>query len=118
MLVEYFYVLIFSLAGFGFFSAVLLASKLVRERGRGPKDLSPYECGMEAGGSAWISPNVRFYRVALLFVIFDAEVLFIFPWAVQFRALGVPGYAAAMAFAGVLTFGLVYAWRKGALKWE
>jgi NADH:ubiquinone oxidoreductase subunit 3 (subunit A) len=68
--------------------------------------------------SPWVSPNIRFYVFALLFVIFDVEALFIFPWAVQFKTLGVEGFVAVLVFVGLLFMGLVYAWKKGALKWE
>jgi NADH:ubiquinone oxidoreductase subunit 3 (subunit A) len=69
-------------------------------------------------GSAWVSPNIRFYVFALLFVVFDVEALFVFPWAVQMRSLGISGFVEVLIFVGVLLFGLVYAWKKGALKWE
>lgn len=117
MTFQYLQVLLFAIIGFTFFSVLLLAAGLVRERGT-TKDSSAYECGMEPVGSAWISPNIRFYVFALLFVVFDVEALFVFPWAVQFRALGVEGFVAVMLFVGVLFFGLAYAWKKGALKWE
>ena len=108
---------IFALIGVGFFAFLILFAGLVRERG-GSQDRDPYECGMEAVGSPWVSPNIRFYVFALLFVIFDVEALFVFPWAVQFRALGWEGFAAVMLFVGVLFVGLVYAWRHAALRWE
>lgn len=117
MTAHYLQILLFALVGVGFFTVLLLGAGLVRERGE-KKDITAYECGMEPVGSAWVSPNIRFYMFALLFVIFDVEALFVFPWAVQFRALGPEGFAAVMLFVGVLFFGLVYAWKKGALRWE
>ena len=117
MLSQYFHILLFTVIGLTFGSALLGVAALVRTRGS-QKDASPYECGMEPVGVAWVSPNIRFYVFALLFVIFDVEVLFVFPWAVQFRNLGMGGYVEVMIFAAVLFLGLIYAWRKGALKWE
>jgi NADH:ubiquinone oxidoreductase subunit 3 (subunit A) len=117
MNLQYFHVLIFSLIGFGFFTFLLLVAGLFRERGQA-LDKTPYECGMDPVGSAWVSPNIRFYIFALLFVVFDVEALFVFPWAVQFRALGVEGFVAVMIFVAVLFFGLMYAWKKDALRWE
>jgi NADH:ubiquinone oxidoreductase subunit 3 (subunit A) len=73
---------------------------------------------MDAVGTPWVSPNIRFYLFCLIFVVFDVEALFVFPWAVNFRALGAAGFAAVLAFVGILLAGLAYAWRKGALTWE
>jgi NADH-quinone oxidoreductase subunit A len=116
---QYFHVLLFALVGLGFGVVLLFASSLVRARNAPQaKDLSPYECGMDAVGSAWTSPNIRFYVFALLFVIFDVEAVFVFPWAVRFRELGVEGFVAVMIFVAILFLGLVYAWKKDALKWE
>lgn len=117
MAFDYFHILIFALIAAVFFPVLLGVAALVRERGV-KKDLSAYECGMEPVGGAWVSPNIRFYVFALVFVIFDVEALFVFPWAVQFQALGPAGYLAVMAFVGLLFLGLVYAWRQGSLKWE
>ena len=117
MSVAYFHILLFGLIGFGFFTFLLLFAGLVRERG-GSQDTEAYECGMPPVGTPWVSPNIRFYAFALVFVIFDVEALFVFPWAVEFRALGVEGFVAVMVFVGILFLGLIYAWKKGALKWE
>lgn len=117
MAAQYFNILVFALIGFGFFTFLLLFSGLVRERG-GTQNTQPYECGMDPVGTPWVSPNIRFYAFALLFVVFDVEALFVFPWAVNFRALGMEGLFAVLLFVGILFLGLVYAWRKGALKWE
>lgn len=118
MLTQYFHVLLFSLIGLGFGLVIMLTAYLVRARGTKALDLSPYECGMDAVGTAWVSPNIRFYIFALLFVVFDVEALFVFPWAVRFRELGAPGFAAVLVFVAILFVGLVYAWKRGALKWE
>ncbi|HRY29726.1 MAG TPA: NADH-quinone oxidoreductase subunit A [Elusimicrobiota bacterium] len=117
MLRQYFHILLFALIGLVFGVMLIVVSSLVRLRG-GRKDLTSYECGMEAVGSPWISPNIRFYVFALFFVIFDAEVLFIYPWAVQFKTLGVVGYVEVVIFVAILFLGLIYAWKKDALKWE
>lgn len=114
---QYLQILIFTLVGFGFFTFLLSIAGLFRERGA-KLDKTPYECGMEPVGIAWVSPNIRFYIFALLFVIFDVEALFVFPWAVQFKTLGVEGFVAVLVFVAVLFFGLIYAWKKDALKWE
>lgn len=118
MLAQYFHVFLFVLIGLAFGIGVLAVGALIRPKGLGRKDVSAYECGMDSVGTPWVSPNIRFYVFALLFVIFDVEALFVFPWAVQFQALGVEGFFAVMIFVAVLFFGLIVAWRKGALKWE
>ena len=80
--------------------------------------LSPYECGFAAFDDARRKFDVRFYLVAILFIIFDLEVSFLFPWAVAFGDLGLYGYWSMMVFLGVLTVGFIYEWRKGALEWD
>ncbi|MBK8574879.1 MAG: NADH-quinone oxidoreductase subunit A [Elusimicrobia bacterium] len=117
MAFDYFHILIFALIAAVFFPILLGVAALVSERGV-KKDLTAYECGMEPVGGAWVSPNIRFYVFALIFVIFDVEALFVFPWAVQFQTLGLEGYVEVMVFVGLLFVGLIYAWRHGALKWE
>lgn len=89
----------------------------------GPKKLSaiksdPFECGSEAIGSARQRFAVKFYVVALLFIVFDVEAVFLYPWAVNFRGLGWFGYAEMLVFAVTLVVGLIYVWKKGALDWE
>jgi NADH-quinone oxidoreductase subunit A len=80
--------------------------------------LSAYECGFNAFDDARMKFDVRFYLVAILFIIFDLEVSFLFPWAVAFGDLGLFGYWSMMVFLGVLTIGFIYEWRKGALEWD
>src|SRR5262245_54909275 len=101
---------------FGFFNLIL--AWLVRARGNDPLFRTTYECGPESVGSPWVQLNVRFYLFALLFVLFDVETLFIYPWAVAYRSLGMIGFVEMLAFIAVLFLGLVYTWRKGGLKWE
>lgn len=79
---------------------------------------SPYECGFEAFESARIQFDIRYYLVAILFIIFDLEITFMFPWAVVLTQVGWPGFWAMMLFLGILTIGFIYEWRKGALEWE
>jgi len=83
-----------------------------------PEKLSAYECGFNAFDDARMKFDVRFYLVAILFIIFDLEVAFLFPWAVTFRELGTFGFWSMMAFLGVLTVGFIYEWKKGALEWD
>ncbi|MCH8842468.1 MAG: NADH-quinone oxidoreductase subunit A [SAR324 cluster bacterium] len=78
----------------------------------------PFESGMPTEGSGFRRYHVRFYLVAMIFLIFDVEVIFLYPWAVQFRNLGLFGFGELMVFLAVLVLGLVYAWKKGALEWE
>ncbi len=93
-------------------SAVLAPSK------PDPEKLSAYECGFEAFEDARLKFDVRFYLVAILFIIFDLEVAFLFPWAVSLGEIGVMGFWSMVVFLGVLTVGFVYEWRSGALEWE
>lgn len=80
--------------------------------------LSPYECGFEVFDDARSRFDVRFYLVAILFIIFDLEVAFLFPWAVALKEVGIFGFWSMMAFLGLLTIGFIYEWKKGALEWE
>lgn len=83
-----------------------------------PEKLSAYECGFEPFEDARRKFDVRFYLVAILFIIFDLEVAFLFPWAISLRDIGVFGWGSMMVFLGVLTVGFIYEWNKGALEWE
>jgi NADH-quinone oxidoreductase subunit A len=83
-----------------------------------PEKLSAYECGFNAFDDARMKFDVRFYLVAILFIIFDLEVTFLFPWAVAFKQVGAYGFWAMMLFLGVLTIGFIYEWKKGALEWD
>ncbi len=98
--------------------AALTASKLLRPVGRGPARRTTYESGMEPIGGAWIQFNIRYYMFALVFVIFDVETVFLYPWAVAFNQLGLLAFVEALIFIAILVIGLVYAWRKGALEWS
>lgn len=115
---EYTYVFLF------FFIACLVpvlaltTSKLLRPQGVGPERRTTYESGIEPMGEARIQFNIRYYMFALLFVLFDVETLFLYPWAVTFRQLGLSAFLEALIFVCILILGLVYAWRKGALEWS
>jgi len=98
--------------------ALLIAPFLVAYSAPDPEKLSAYECGFNAFDDARMKFDVRFYLVAILFIIFDLEVSFLFPWAVTFRQIGTFGFWSMMAFLGVLTVGFIYEWRKGALEWD
>ena len=83
-----------------------------------PEKLSAYECGFEAFGDSRMEFDVRFYLVAILFIIFDLEIAFLFPWAISLGNIGAFGFWSMMEFLGVLTIGFIYEWKKGALDWE
>jgi NADH-quinone oxidoreductase subunit A len=96
---------------------LLLLARLVRPAAPGPEKSVVYECGERPTGSPWVKFNIRFYVVALIFVIFDVEVVFLYPWAVVFRRLGAFAFAEMLFFLVILFVGLVYVWKKGDLDW-
>ena len=98
--------------------ALLIAPFIVAYKQPDPEKLSAYECGFNAFDDARMKFDVRFYLVAILFIIFDLEVGFLFPWAVAFGKLGVFGFWSMMVFLAVLTIGFIYEWKKGALEWD
>jgi NADH-quinone oxidoreductase subunit A len=98
--------------------ALLVAPFLVAYKNPDPEKLSAYECGFNAFDDARMKFDVRFYLVAILFIIFDLEVSFLFPWAVAFGQLGPLGFWSMMIFLAVLTIGFIYEWKKGALEWD
>jgi NADH-quinone oxidoreductase subunit A len=98
--------------------ALLIAPFIVAYKQPDPEKLSAYECGFNAFDDARMKFDVRFYLVAILFIIFDLEVAFLFPWALAFRRLGWFGFWSMMVFLAVLTVGFIYEWRKGALEWD
>ena len=99
-------------------AALLVAPFMVAIRNPDPEKVSAYECGFAAFDDARMKFDVRFYLVAILFIIFDLEIAFLFPWAVAFKEIGLFGFWSMMAFLAVLTVGFVYEWRKGALDWD
>jgi len=98
--------------------ALLIAPFLIAYRQPDPEKLSAYECGFNAFDDARMKFDIRFYLVAILFIIFDLEVAFLFPWAITFKELGTFGFWSMMVFLGVLTVGFIYEWKKGALEWD
>ena len=98
--------------------ALLVAPFIVAYQQPDPEKLSAYECGFNAFDDARMKFDVRFYLVAILFIIFDLEVAFLFPWVLSFDAIGWFGFGSVMLFLGILTIGFVYEWRKGALEWN
>ncbi len=111
-------ILVFILIAFGLGFAMLGAGNLLSTRKSYPAKDAPYECGFPAFESARIPFDVRFYLVAILFIIFDLETAFFFPWAVVLRQIGWFGFSAMMLFLGLLVIGFVYEWKRGALEWE
>jgi NADH-quinone oxidoreductase subunit A len=118
LLREYLPILIFIAIAVALAVAIIIASFVVARQNPDSEKLSPYECGFEPFADARSKFDVRFYLVAILFIIFDLEVAFLFPWAVSLGAIGMFGFWSMMAFLLVLTVGFVYEWRKGALEWE
>ena len=118
MLAEYLPVLLFLLVSIIFSLGVLSLSFLVSPKKPNNEKLSPYECGFEPFDDARTKFDIRFYLVALLFIIFDLEVAFLFPWAISLENIGLFGYLSMMIFLIILTIGFIYEWKKGALEWE
>ena len=103
----------------GLFAGVfLLASSLIGPKKGTKSKLSPYECGFEAFEDARMKFDVRYYLVAILFILFDLEIAFLFPWAIVLKEIGMFGYISMMIFLAILVVGFVYEWMKGALEWE
>lgn len=98
--------------------ALMVAPFLVAFKAPDPEKLSAYECGFNPFDDARMKFDIRFYLVAILFIIFDLEVAFLFPWAVSFSTLGWFGFVSMSLFLGVLTIGFIYEWKKGALEWD
>jgi NADH-quinone oxidoreductase subunit A len=98
--------------------ALMIAPFLVAYRAPNAEKLSAYECGFNSFDDARMKFDIRFYLVAILFIIFDLEVAFLFPWAISFNNIGMFGFWSMMSFLGVLTIGFVYEWKKGALEWD
>ena len=98
--------------------ALLVTPFVVAYKNPDPEKLSAYECGFNAFDDARMKFDIRFYLVAILFIIFDLEVAFLFPWAITFGDNGALGFWSMMVFLGVLTVGFIYEWKKGALEWD
>ena len=118
LLLEYLPVVLFLVIALGISLALMLAPVVLAPSNPDPEKTSAYECGFNAFDDARMKFDVRFYLVAILFIIFDLEVAFLFPWAVSLGEIGVFGFWSMVTFLGVLTVGFIYEWRSGALEWE
>jgi NADH-quinone oxidoreductase subunit A len=118
MLTEYFPILLFILVALGVGVAPVVLGKLLGPNRPDPEKLSPYECGFEAFEDARMKFDVRYYLIAILFILFDLEIAFLFPWAIALKDIGMAGFVAMMVFLAILVVGFVYEWMKGALEWE
>ena len=118
LLLEYLPILIFLAIAVGMTVMILMASFMVARQRPDTEKLSPYECGFDPFEDTRGRFDVRYYLVAILFIIFDLEVAFLFPWAVSLSNIGMFGFWSMMFFLVILTIGFVYEWRKGALEWE
>jgi NADH-quinone oxidoreductase subunit A len=118
LLMDYLPLVVFMGVALAIGLALMVAPFLVAVRNPDPEKVSAYECGFNAFDDARMKFDVRFYLVSILFIIFDLEVAFLFPWAVAFKQVGLFGFWSMMVFLGVLTIGFIYEWRKGALEWD
>ena len=117
MFLSYLPILILVLLAAGFALATLLLSSVLGPRRPSLDKLSPYECGIDPDGSARDRFSVKFYLVAMLFIVFDIEIVFLYPWAVILNSLGLFGLVEMIFFLGILLIGLLYVWKKGGLEW-
>ena len=118
MLEQYLPILLFILVGLVLGGVLLSVGALLSPRRPNAEKLSPYECGFEAFEDARMKFDVRYYLVAILFILFDLEIAFLFPWAIVLPEIGFAGFVAMMVFLAILVVGFVYEWKKGALEWE
>ena len=115
---DYFPIILFLIIAFGLSCVFIILNYLLSPKNPDPEKLSAYECGFEAFGDSRMEFDVRFYLVAILFIIFDLEIAFLFPWAVSLGNIGAVGFWSMMIFLFILTVGFVYEWKKGALDWD
>lgn len=115
---EYFPVLLFIIVATLIGAALLSVGRLIGPHRPDEQKLSPYECGFEAFGDSRMKYDVRYYLVAILFILFDLEIAFLFPWAIASGPLGLVGFWTVIVFLAVLTVGFIYEWKRGALDWE
>jgi len=118
MLENYFPVLLFIIVGLGVGVAPMVLGRLLGPHRPDSAKLSPYECGFEAFEDARMKFDVRYYLVAILFILFDLEIAFLFPWAVVLKEIGTFGFVSMLIFLAILVVGFIYEWMKGALEWE
>ncbi len=118
MLENYLPILVFIIVGVLFGGVMMAMGFILAPRRPDAAKLSPYECGFEAFEDSRMKFDVRYYLVAILFIIFDLEIAFLFPWAIVLQDIGLFGFLAMMLFLGILVIGFIYEWKKGALQWE
>ena len=118
MLDNYFPVLLFIMVGLAIGVVPLVLGRILGPHRPNAAKLSPYECGFEAFEDARMKFDVRYYLVAILFILFDLEIAFLFPWAIVLKEIGMFGFVSMMIFLAILVFGFIYEWKKGALEWE
>ena len=118
LLQDYLPILVFLGVSLALALVLMLSAVVIAVRNPDPEKTSAYECGFNAFDDARMKFDVRFYLVSILFIIFDLEVAFLFPWAVSFSSMGLVGFWSMMVFLAVLTIGFAYEWKKGALEWE
>ena len=118
LLNQYLPLVVFLAVSLGFMGVLMLTPFLVAVRNPDPEKVSAYECGFNAFDDARMKFDVRFYLVSILFIIFDLEIAFLFPWAIAFKKIGAFGFWSMMVFLAVLTIGFIYEWKKGALEWD
>ena len=115
---EYIFILILIGMGFGFAAVNVLLSRFLGPRKPSPEKEAPYECGMPAVGDARERQSVKFYLVAMIFLLFDIEIAFLYPWAMAFKELKMAGFIQVVTFFALLVSGYIYVWRKGAFDWS
>ena len=115
---HYLFIGLLTAAAIGFGVAPLILARFIAPRRPSPSKQAPYECGVESTGDPWVQFRAQYYLYALLFVIFDAEVIFIYPWALVWKGLGPVALAEMALFLAILGVALAYAWKKGVLEWE
>ena len=115
---DYLSIIIFLFVALGLSIGFIVLNFLFSPKNPDPEKLSAYECGFEAFGDSRMEFDVRFYLVAILFIIFDLEIAFLFPWAISLGNIGLLGFVSMMIFLFILTIGFIYEWKKGALDWE
>jgi NADH-quinone oxidoreductase subunit A len=118
MLEQYFPILLFILVGIAVGVVPVALGRLIGPNRPDSEKLSPYECGFEAFEDARMRFDVRYYLVAILFILFDLEIAFLFPWAIVLEEIGMFGFVSMMIFLAILVVGFIYEWKKGALEWE
>ena len=115
---QYLFIGVLALASIGLGGMPLLLARVVAPKKPGKTKQAPYECGLESTGDSWIQFRMEYYVYALLFVVFDVEVAFLFPWALVWRTMGEIAFLEMLIFLAILAVGLVYAWKRGLLEWR